>query len=127
MRLFGLLQPVFCIFPQIQSVADILSMGYKIGMSKATSLFFLGADELDQQIIHISQQCTSTGVCLQRILNDTNFVMATSKMHAEQLIVDYLSPRGISPFRILPGSIATPPIEMILIKVYQYRGFYCCF
>lgn len=88
-------------------------------MSNATSSFFLGSDELDQEIVQVRQNCVSTRMCLQRVLDDGNFVMATSKMHVEQLTVDYLSPRGISPFRMLPGAIASPSIEMILIKVFE--------
>lgn len=78
----------------------------------------MGTDELDQQVFQRNKGCPSTADCVRRVATDSNFAIASSKMYVEQLLADQFDAGGGEiPVRMLPVSIASPPIEMILIKV----------
>lgn len=105
-------------FAQINTVEDILSSGMEFGLSKLTLVFFMGDEEIDRTVVARNKGCESTTDCIHRVAKNHNFAMASSKMYVGQIVGRELTPiGGVSPVRFLPIPIASPPIEMILIKV----------
>lgn len=92
-----------------------------MGMGVPTMAFFQGSDDIDEAVKKLFYECKTKTDCLEKVANGNNYVFASSRLYAEQLIADTLlptlEPGNVIPVRFLPIPIALPPIEMILIKV----------
>lgn len=91
-------------------------------MGNQTLVFFMGSDEIDVAVRRKYAQCTTQIQCILNVAASDNFAFASSKLFAEQLMVDnllpFVRPDEMVPVRVLSVPIASPPIEMILIKVF---------